>query len=143
MLTRRYAPWSELLEQTGDGEAAWDYLGSALDAATGLIYASNGQYYDPATGRFLSRRVNPGAPNPYVPMQGNPTGIIGGPLVLLALPRGEAQAVYQGVKYLMGQPPPRGYTSSNSAFARISSALAPTTTSNAPGSATQSLRTTS
>ena len=25
-----------------------------MDAATGLLYVGNGQYYDPATGRFLT-----------------------------------------------------------------------------------------
>ena len=60
-----------------------------LNAATGLIYVGNWLYYDPATGRFLSRGVNPGAPNPYVPWQGNPFGMIVGPLALLVLVRGK------------------------------------------------------
>jgi hypothetical protein len=43
----------------------------------------NGQYYDPATGRFLTRNVNPDSTNPYVPW--NPIGAILGPLGLVAL----------------------------------------------------------
>ena len=30
-----------------------------MDAATGLIYVGNGQYYDPETGRFLTRDAKP------------------------------------------------------------------------------------
>ncbi len=63
-----------------------------MDAATGLIYVGNGQYYDPATGRFLSRGVYPGSPNPYVPWQGDPLGMIVGPLALLAMIRGKRKA---------------------------------------------------
>ena len=88
-LTRSYTPWGEVLEQAGSGELALGYLGGVLDAATGLIYVGNGQYYDPATGRFLSRGTNSGAPNPYVPWQGNPLGMIVGPLALLVLVRGK------------------------------------------------------
>jgi hypothetical protein len=48
-----------------------------------LIYVGSGQYYDPATGRFLTRFANPGAINPYVPM--NPLGALLGPAALLIL----------------------------------------------------------
>lgn len=89
ILTRSYTPWGEVLEQAGSGELAFGYLGGVLDAATGLIYVGNGQYYDPATGRFLSRGTNSGAPNPYVPWQGDPLGVIMGPLALLVLSRGK------------------------------------------------------
>ncbi|HSO12412.1 MAG TPA: hypothetical protein VLT51_08555, partial [Anaerolineales bacterium] len=54
-----------------------------LDAATGLLYVGNGQYYDPATGRFLTRDARPNSANPYVPW--NPIGAIVGPLGLIAL----------------------------------------------------------
>ena len=84
-LSRSYTPWGELLEQSGDGEFTWGYFGGLLDAATGLIYVGGGQYYDPATGRFLTRFANPGAINPYVPMRGNPLGAMLGPLALLFL----------------------------------------------------------
>ncbi len=92
MLTRSFTPWGELLALSGTGDFTWGYLGEVLDAATGLVYVGNGQYYDPATGRFLSRGVNLGAPNPYVPWQVNPTGMIVGPLALLALIRGKRKA---------------------------------------------------
>jgi hypothetical protein len=54
-----------------------------MDVATGLLYVGNGQYYDPATGRFLTRNVNPDSTNPYVPW--NPIGAIVGPLGLLSM----------------------------------------------------------
>ena len=55
-----------------------------MDAATGLLYAGNGQYYDPTTGRFLDRS-NPNSTNPYVPWGGNPSAAFMAPLVLLPL----------------------------------------------------------
>jgi YD repeat-containing protein len=89
VLSRSFTPWGVTLEQAGEEDIVWGYLGGVLDAATGLIYVGNGQYYDPVTGRFLSRVVHPGAPNPYVPLQGNPPGMIVGPLALLVLTRGK------------------------------------------------------
>ncbi len=83
-LARRYTPWGEVLEQAGDGDFTWGYFGGLLDAATGLIYVGSGQYYDPATGRFLSRFANPGATNPYLP-QRDPLGALLGPAMLLFL----------------------------------------------------------
>ncbi len=56
-----------------------------MDTATGLIYVGNGQYYDPQTGRFLNRNVNPNSTNSYVPWGGNPTGALVAPLFLLAM----------------------------------------------------------
>jgi hypothetical protein len=67
----------------GTGNFTFGYIGSILDTATGLLYVGNGQYYDPSTGRFLTRGVNPDAPNPYVPW--NPIGAIIGPLALFSL----------------------------------------------------------
>ena len=54
-----------------------------LDATTGLLYVGNGQYYDPATGRFLTRDVYPNSTNPYVPW--NPIGAILAPLAVLSM----------------------------------------------------------
>ena len=54
-----------------------------MDAATGLLYVGNGQYYDPETGRFLTRDAKPNSSNPYVPW--DPTGAILGPLGVAAL----------------------------------------------------------
>lgn len=54
-----------------------------MDAATGLLYVGDGQYYDPSTGRFLTRNAKPNQTNPYLPF--DPTGAMLGPLGLLAV----------------------------------------------------------
>ena len=54
-----------------------------MDAATGLLYVGNGQYYDPITGRFLTRDAKSNNSNPYAPW--DPTGAIIGPLGVAAL----------------------------------------------------------
>jgi RHS repeat-associated protein len=82
-LSARYTPWGDTLETHGTGNFAFGYFGGILDAATGLLYVGNGQYYDPATGRFLTRDAKPDSSNPYVPW--DPTGALLGPLGLLAL----------------------------------------------------------
>ncbi len=82
-LARSYTPWGEVMDQNGSGDFTWGYFGGLMDAATGLMYVGNGQYYDPATGRFLAP-VNQRGANPYVPWQSNPLGVIVGPLGLLA-----------------------------------------------------------
>ncbi len=64
-VSRSYTPWGEVLEQQGSGNLTWGYFGGLLDAATGLIYVGNGQYYDPKTGRFLSPAGK--GQNPYLP----------------------------------------------------------------------------
>ncbi len=78
----RYSPWGEVLWQSGADSLAWGYLGGWSDAATGLVYVGNGQYYDPATGRFLTRQGRSGSANPYLP---DLTSAILGPLSLAAL----------------------------------------------------------
>ncbi len=55
----------------------------------GLIYVGEGQYYDPATGRFLTTRAQPGKVNPYVPRGGDASGILLGPLALMVLLKGK------------------------------------------------------
>ena len=82
-LSARYTPWGDTLDSFGTGNFTFGYLGGVLDAATGLLYVGNGQYYDPATGRFLTRDVYPNSPNPYVPW--NPLGTILGPLAVVSL----------------------------------------------------------
>jgi RHS repeat-associated protein len=62
---RSYTPWGEVMLQSGMGNFAWGYFGGLMDAATGLIYIGNGQYYDPATGRFLTP-ANQKSANPYM-----------------------------------------------------------------------------
>ena len=76
--TRSYTPWGEVLEQSGQADLTSGYLGGMLDAATGLIYLGNGQYYDPKTGRFLTRSANPTQTNPYVPWKSDPVERPGG-----------------------------------------------------------------
>ncbi len=73
------------MQSSGTGNFTIGYLGGLMDNATNLIYVGNGQYYDPSTGRFLSRDVNPNSTNPYVPWGGNPTGALFTPLALLFL----------------------------------------------------------
>ena len=82
-LSARYTPWGDTLELNGTGNFAFGYFGGVLDAATGLIYVGNGQYYDPQTGRFLTRDARPNNTNPYVPW--DPSGAIIAPLGIVAL----------------------------------------------------------
>ena len=82
-LSARYTPWGDTLDSFGTGNFTFGYLGGVLDATTGLLYVGNGQYYDPSTGRFLTRSVNPDSTNPYTPW--NPSGIILAPLAVLSL----------------------------------------------------------
>jgi peptidoglycan/xylan/chitin deacetylase (PgdA/CDA1 family) len=66
------------------GNFSFGCFGGVMDAAAGLWYVGNGQYYDPPAGRFLSRGdANPNDTNPYVPW--DPTGTIIGPLGVAAL----------------------------------------------------------
>ena len=81
-LSGRYTPWGDTIETYGDGGFAFGYLGGLMDGATGLLYVGNGQYYDPATGRFLTRDAKPDSGNPYVPW--DPSGALIAPLGLLA-----------------------------------------------------------
>ena len=67
----RYTPWGDTLESSGTGNFSFGYLGGLMDGATGLLYVGNGQYYDPATGRFLNRGADSNRANPYVPWGGN------------------------------------------------------------------------
>jgi RHS repeat-associated protein len=79
----RYTPWGDTLETYGDGNFTFGYFGGLMDAATGLLYVGNGQYYDPSTGRFLTRDAKPNGSNPYVPF--DPMGMLFAPLGLLAI----------------------------------------------------------
>jgi len=91
-LAASYTPWGDTLAVSGTGAFTFGYFGGVMDTATGLLYVGNGQYYDPSTGKFLNRNVNPDSANPYVPVPpsgmlregGEPTGALIGPLVLLA-----------------------------------------------------------
>ena len=50
-----YTPWGDVLEYYGSGWIDFGYLGGIYDDTTGLIYMGGGQYYDPVTGRMLTR----------------------------------------------------------------------------------------
>jgi RHS repeat-associated protein len=79
----RYTPWGDTLDAFGTGNFTFGYFGGLMDTATGLLYVGDGQYYDPSTGRFLTRNARPNSANPYLPF--DPTGAIIGPLGMLAL----------------------------------------------------------
>jgi len=90
-LAASYTPWGDALSVSGEGNFTYGYFGGVMGTATGLLYVGNGQYYDPSTGRFLNRSLNPDSANPYVPVPpsgmlregGEPTGALIAPLVLL------------------------------------------------------------
>jgi hypothetical protein len=82
-LSSSYAPRGDALEYHGTGNFTFGYFGGLMDAATGLLYVGNGQYYDPSTGRFLTRHAKPDNTNPYVPW--NPSSALFAPLALLFL----------------------------------------------------------
>jgi len=75
-LASSYTPWGDTLSVSGKGNFTFGYFGGVMDTATGLLYVGNGQYYDPSTGRFLSRNVNPNSTNPYAPWSGNRQGLL-------------------------------------------------------------------
>ena len=54
VLASSYTPWGDTLSVSGSGSFTTGYFGGIMDSATGLLYVGNGQYYDPATGRFLN-----------------------------------------------------------------------------------------
>jgi len=86
-LARTYKPFGGILEEQGQFETAFGFLGAQLDRISGLLYA-DGRYYDPATGRFLTPDrsfdpYNPRTLNPYAPWQ-NPGLWLLAPLVVLA-----------------------------------------------------------
>ena len=80
-----YTPWGDTLQSSGTGNFTYGYLGGLMDTSTGLLYVGSGQYYDPTTGRYLSRNARPEQTNPYVPWGGNPTGALFAPLAFLSL----------------------------------------------------------
>jgi RHS repeat-associated protein len=84
-LSGSYTPWGDVLDYTSEGNFTWGYFGGMMDASTGLLYVGNGQYYDPTTGRFLTREAQPGKTNPYVPWGGDTIGVMLAPLALLGM----------------------------------------------------------
>ena len=79
-----YTPWGDTLETYGTGNFTYSYFGGLMDTITGLIYLGNGQYYDPQTGRFLTRGTKTDQTNPYVPWS-DPTNAMVAPLVMLSM----------------------------------------------------------
>ena len=57
-LAQSYAPFGEPLTSVGQPAGSFGFAGEQRDAAAGLVYLRN-RYYDPATGRFLTRDVYP------------------------------------------------------------------------------------
>ena len=82
LLASSYTPWGDTLSVSGSGSFTNGYFGGIMDSATGLLYLGNGQYYDPATGRFLNRTAQP---NPYVPWSGDPLGALMAPLAVMTV----------------------------------------------------------
>jgi len=83
-LAGSYTPWGDSRGYVGTGSFTFGYFGGLMDAATGLQYVGNGQYYDPTTGRFITREAQPGRANPYVPWN-NPASALLAPLALVGL----------------------------------------------------------
>ncbi|MGP8337815.1 MAG: RHS repeat domain-containing protein, partial [Methanosarcinaceae archaeon] len=81
-----YTPWGDVLEYYGSGGIDFGYLGGKYDDTTGLIYMGGGQYYDPVTGRFLTRGAGS---NPYKPGAFDPAGMMIAPLALIGLVLGK------------------------------------------------------
>jgi hypothetical protein len=70
------------LSMRGEGNFTRGYFGGMMDASTGLLYVGNGQYYDPATGRFLTREAQSEKTNPYILWSQGISGVFLAPLVL-------------------------------------------------------------
>jgi RHS repeat-associated protein len=98
-LAARYTPWGDTLETYGTGDFTFGYFGGVMDAATGLLYVGNGQYYDPATGRFLTRDARPNQSNPYTPF--DPMGALFAPLGVVALVYGRRRKGSKGAILLV------------------------------------------
>jgi hypothetical protein len=82
-----YTPWGGVLAYYGSGGIDFGYLGGIYDENTGLIYLGGGQYYDPVTGRMLTRGAGQG--NPYKPGAFDPAGMMVAPLALIGLALGK------------------------------------------------------
>jgi len=80
-----YTPGGDPLEFHGSGALDFDYLDGVYDENTGLIYMDGGQYYDPVTGRILTRGAGGNQTYPYAPWTGDPAGAMTAPLGLLGL----------------------------------------------------------
>jgi RHS repeat-associated protein len=90
-------PFGAPLWQVGSGRSGFGYTGEQVDASTGLVFL-RARYYDPLTGRFLSRDPFPGyaaipaLQHPYVYALNNPLRYTdpNGEIVLSAIAAGAA-----------------------------------------------------
>ncbi len=69
-----YDPFGAITSQTGGSSNYWLFAGEQRDAPTGLYYLRN-RYYDPASGRFLSRDPVAGQ-HPYAYVNNNPVNFV-------------------------------------------------------------------
>ena len=53
-LLQSYDPFGNLIQQSGPGSSGFGYTGEQEDANTGLVFL-RARYYDPSTGRFISK----------------------------------------------------------------------------------------
>jgi RHS repeat-associated protein len=78
-LARSYTPFGAPLSQVGTGQGSFGYAGEQRDASAGLTFL-RARYYDPATGRFLTRdpypayATVPGALHRYAYVGNDPVG---------------------------------------------------------------------
>ena len=59
-LAQGYTPFGVLLWRKGSAASAYGFTGEQEDAAVGLVFL-RARCYDPATGSFLSKNLNPGS----------------------------------------------------------------------------------
>ena len=75
-----YSPFGMLVDSEGDASTSQHYTGEYQEADTGLVYL-RARWYDPSTGRFLSRDPFPGlaalpqTQHPYVYVGNNPINL--------------------------------------------------------------------
>jgi RHS repeat-associated protein len=76
-LAQGYDPFGNLLEQVGAGQSGFGYTGEQEDPSIGLVFL-RARYFDPGTGRFISKDPLPGyvrwpqTLNPYPYATNNP-----------------------------------------------------------------------
>jgi RHS repeat-associated protein len=80
-LAQGYTPFGVFLWSEGSGASGYGFTGEQEDPSAGLVFL-RARYYDPATGRFISKDPFPGKMarpasfNPYLYAYNNPLGYI-------------------------------------------------------------------